>query len=554
MTMQKVRLTLVLGFALALILTLFVDIAILVVPVYDMQLYDRVLMSRSMDTVLVLSLACAVGLLFYGIFEYLRSAAFLAIADTVAQRLNGPALEEGIRRAAGGDKRVGPQLARDVHEIQSFLASGAVAPPLDALCAPLFMIVLFILHPAFGFLAVAGIAGLVLAGLASETLLHPILHRAQEKRRSADHALSRGLSETELTEGLGMLPAIARRWCGRYGDSVVALGHAATTAELIAGSARLFRFVLQAGVMVIGAVLVIRGQTTPGSLMGANLLLSKTLGPFDHLIGSCRSWLLAREAWRRITMLLPTGTLALVEAPAMGSDELQTEVAADLGLLVCGADLLSAGGKFLLQDIDLTIAPGTLAVVKGLNGSGKTTLLRLLAGVERPTHGVVTLDGVPVRGGSTIGYLPQSVSLLDASIAANIGRLQENLSGVIEAARRSGVHEQIGRMASGYETALSGDGANLSGGMRQRVGLARALFGTPRLLLLDEPDASLDGEGSDALIRAIRRCCAAGAIAVVISHRPALLEAADLVIEMCDGRAIASPLPAATSISQLETA
>ena len=545
MTTQRVRRTLILGFLLALGLTLFIDLTILVVPIYDMQLYDRVLMSHNMDTVLVLSLACGIGLLFYGAFDYLRSAAFLAIADTVALRLNGPVLEAGIRRAAGGDKRVGPQLARDVHEIQSFLASGAVAPPLDALCAPMFVAVLFILHPAFGYLAVAGIAGLILAGLSSELLLHPILHRAQERRRSADHVLSRSVSDIELTDGLGMLPAIARRWCIRYADAVSALSHAATAAELITGLARLFRFVLQAGVMMLGAVLVIHGQTTPGSLMGANLLMSKTLGPFDHLVGSCRNWLLARDAWRRITTLLPA---------AADAQPASIDVGAEPGLVVRGAELRSASGKCLLQEIDLHIAPGTLAVVTGRNGSGKTTLLRLLAGVAVPSLGSVLLDGIPVRGGPAIGYLPQSVSLLDASIGANIGRLQDDLAGVIAAARHTGVHEQIGRMSGGYETALSGDGGNLSGGMRQRVGLARALFGTPRLLLLDEPDASLDGEGSDALVRAIRRCCAAGAIAVVISHRPALLQAADLVIEMCAGRVAASPELAQTPASQLETA
>lgn len=545
MMTQKIRRTLGLGFALALGLTLFIDVAILVVPIYDMQLYDRVLMSHNMDTVLVLSLACAIGLIFYGAFEYLRSAAFLAIADTVALRLNGPALDEGIRRAAGGDKRVGPQLARDIHKIQSFLASGAVAPPLDALCTPMFLAVLFILHPAFGYLAVAGIAALILVGLASETVLHPSLHRAQERRQAADHALSRSLSQTDLTEGLGMLPAIARRWCVRYADAVSVLSHAATASEFITGLGRLIRLVLQAGVVALGAVLVIHGQTTPGSLMGANLLMSKALGPFDHLIGSCRSWLLARDAWRRIAILLPA------EAdphPASCEED------AGPGLVVRGAELLSASGKPLLQDIDLTIAPGTFAVVSGRNGSGKTTLLRLLAGVAVPSRGSVLLDGIRLCGGLAIGYLPQSVGLLDGSIAGNIGRLQDDVVGIIAAARLAGVHEQIGRMASGYETALSGDGNNLSGGMRQRVGLARALFGTPRLLLLDEPDASLDGEGSDALVRAIRRCCAGGAIAVVISHRPALMQAADLVLELCDGRVAASPVPNQIPAAQLETA
>ncbi len=545
MTLHRVRRTLLGGCALALALTLLIDATVLVVPVYDMQLYDRVLMSHNMDTVLGLSLACAIGLMFYGVFEYLRSAAFLAIADTVAERLNGPALEEGIRRAAGGDKRAGPQLARDVHEIQTFLGSGAIAPPLDALCAPLFIAVLFILHPAFGFLAVAGIAALILTGLASETLLHPALRRAQERRRAADHALSRSLAQAELTEGLGMLPAIARRWCARYTDAVLHVRQAATLGELITGLARLIRFVLQAAVMALGAVLIIRGQTTPGSLMGANLLMSKALGPFDQLVASCRSWLLAHDAWQRITALLPT--TAEPRAPSIDDG-------AAAGLVVRDADVQSESGKPLLQDINLHIAPGTLAVVTGRNGSGKTTLLRLLAGVATPVCGSVLLDGVCLRGGSGVGYLPQSVSLMDASIASNIGRMQDDLAGVITAARCAGVHEQIGRMASGYETALSSDGVNLSGGMRQRVGLARALFGAPRLLLLDEPDASLDGEGADALIRAIRQCCAQGAIAVVISHRPAMVQAADVLIEMCDGRVSLSPTLAQTSAIQLEMA
>jgi ATP-binding cassette subfamily C protein len=542
---HKLRGTLLAGFGLAFGLTLFIDVAVLVVPIYDMQLYDRVLMSHNMDTVVMLSLACAVGLLFYGVLEYLRSAAFLAIADTVALRLNGPALEEGIRRAAAGDKRVGPQLARDVHEIQSFLGSGAVAPPLDAICAPMFIAVLFILHPAFGFLAIAGVAALVLTGLVSESLVHPVLHRAQERRQSADHSLSRSLSEAELTEGLGMLPAIARRWCSRYADAVLSLSQAATAAQVTAGLARLLRLIVQASVMALGAILIIRGETTPGSLMGANLLLNKALAPFDHLIESCRSWLLARDAWRRITLLLP----ADAEPTQAAADDVEP------GLLVRGAELRAPKGDILLQDIDLRIAPGTLAVVTGPNGGGKTTLLRMLAGVAAPSSGAVLLDGAPVRGGPHIGYLPQSVSLLDGSIARNIGRLQDDLGGVIEAARRTGVHEPIGRMARGYDTALSGDGSALSGGMRQRVGLARALFGAPRLLLLDEPDASLDGEGSDALLRAVRECCEAGAIAVVISHRPALRQAADLVIEIRDGRvvaAVAPPTPLAAA--RLETA
>ena len=288
------------GLALALALTVFVDAAILVIPIYDMQLYDRVLMSRNYDTLTMLSLACAVGLLFYGVIDFLRSACFLAIAQDVGTRLEGPALEEGIRRAAQGDRSAGPQLARDVEEVRSLLGSGKVATPLDAICAPLFIVVLFMLHPAFGYLATGGVAGLILANVVAEWLVGPTLNEAQAGRRSADHALSRSIAETDLTEGLGMLPAIAGRWCDRYAASVVRLGLVASKAEAVATFSRLFRLLLQAAVMTVGAILIVQGQTTPGSLMGANMLLSKCIGPFDHLVESCRSWQKARDSWRRL--------------------------------------------------------------------------------------------------------------------------------------------------------------------------------------------------------------------------------------------------------------
>jgi ATP-binding cassette subfamily C protein len=543
---QSIRRTLAIGLGLGLILTLFVDVAVLVVPIYDMQLYDRVLMSRNMDTLTMLSVACVVGLFFYGLLDFLRSACFAALSSLVARRLHGPALETGIRRAANGDKRIGPQLARDVGELQSFLASGSVAVPLDALCAPIFVLLLFILHPAFGWLAVAGIAGLIFAGTATELFVHPVLHRAHDRRRLADHRLARSLADVELTDGQGMLPAIARRWRGRYGRALLELCRAGTRAQLAGGFARSLRLALQAAVMAVGAILIVRGDTTPGSMMGANLMLNKCLGPFDHLVESCRSWLLARDAWQRIAMLLP----AVVEVdhePAPNGDE--------AGLVVREASLSLPSGKALLHELDFCLPSGTFALVVGPNGSGKTTLLRMLAGVIEPTEGEVRLGGKPVTGGPEIGYLPQSVGLMDTSIAHNIGRLAPDLDRVFEVARRVGMHDRIGRLPRGYETQLGGDGASLSGGMRQRVGLARALYCSPRLIILDEPDASLDSEGADALLRAIRSCCNEGAIVVATSHRPALRDAADTVLEMRDGRIVEPKAPnKPVRTRQLETA
>jgi ATP-binding cassette subfamily C protein len=517
------------GLALALVLTVFVDAAILVVPIYDMQLYDRVLLSRNLDTLTMLSIACGVGLLFYGAIDFLRSACFLAIAQDVGAKLEGPALEQGIRGAAHGDRSVGPQLARDVEEVRSLLGSGKVATPLDALCAPLFIAVLFLVHPAFGFLGIAGIAGLILANVVAEWLVGPKQHAAEARRGAANHALSRSIAETDLTEGLGMLPAIAGRWCGRYAAAIRLLATAASRAQAVATFSRLFRLLLQALVMAVGAVLIVQGQTTPGSLMGANILLNKCLGPFDHLVESCRSWQKARDAWRRLCRLRPTASPA--ERPA-GADR-------QLGLVVTEIGFRTPDGRSVLEDVSFRLEPGTFALLTGPNGGGKTTLMRLLAGVAAPGAGSVLLDGQPVHDSRQIGYLPQSVSLLDGSIAENVSRFEPNLGAVVEAARRSRVHDPVGRMTRGYHTVLSNNGSPLSGGMRQRIGLARAIYGSPRLLLLDEPDANLDGEGAASLLAAIHQCCDEGTIALVISHRRAMLEAADAVIELNAGRTAA---------------
>ena len=527
MVRKRIRRTLAGGLGLAMALTVFLDLAMMVAPIYDMQLYDRVLQSRNMDTLAVLSVACAAGLLLYAVLEYLRSACLVAIGEAVGRHLNGAVLEEGVRRAAAGDQRAGPELVRDLNELQGFLASGAVAVPLDALCAPLFLAVLFMLHPAYGFLAIAGVAALILAGLLAEWLVRPALLAAQERRVAAGQVLSRSLADPELTEGLGMLPAIGRHWAARHGRALVGLGRANGRAQGVAGLSRLLRLVLQAGVLVLGALLALAGAATPGTLMGANLLTGKLLGPFDHLVGSWRHWALAHAAWRRIDRLMSAESVPLPSAPA---------AEAWPGLLVQDAAMRAADGPMLLHGIDLRIPPGTLVAVTGPNGAGKTSLLRLLAGLAAPDAGAVLLDGEPVHGGAGVGFLPQSVSLLDGSVGENIGRFRDHgLDDAVTAARRAEVHDLIGRMGRGYETALARNGAALSGGMRQRVGLARALCGSPRLLVLDEPDASLDADGAAALLRALRACCEEGAIAVVTSHRPALREAADRVVTLRDG-------------------
>jgi ATP-binding cassette subfamily C protein len=539
------------GVGLALALTVFLDIAILVVPVYDMQLYDRVLQSQNMDTLAMLSVACVTGLLLYGALDYLRGACFVAIGESVGRHLNGVVMRESVRRAASGEPRGGPELVRDLNVLQGFLASGAVAVPLDALCAPMFLAVLFMLHPMFGFLGVVGISLLTLTGIAADAVVRPALLTAQERRTQAEQALARNLSDPELTDGLGMLPAIIQVWAEHYGKAQAQMNSASVVSSCLGGFSRVVRIGLQAAGMTLGALLVLPGATTPGALMGANLLLNKTPAPFDHLVSSWRHWVLAYAAWCRIGQMLAEDTAAAPVAPMADPGP---------GLLVQSVSVRTASGLVLLNAIDLAIAPGTLVAVTGPNGAGKTTLLRLLAGLMQPTEGHVLLRGQPVFEGLGTGFVPQSVSLLTGSVAENIGQFRdEPLDRAIAAARRAEVHDIIGRMPRGYDTLLSGNGAPLSGGMRQRVALARALHGSPDLLVLDEPDANLDAQGSDALLRALQARRDEGAIVIVTSHRTMLQQAADRVVTLRDGmltdpKTVESPAPVVATRPHLATA
>jgi ATP-binding cassette subfamily C protein len=502
-----------------------------VVPVYDMQLYDRVLLSRNMSTVAMLSVACGVGLLIYGILDYLRSATLVAISDNVGRALSVPVLEAAVRRGMEGDSSAGAEALRDLNEIRSFLSSGVVATPLDALCAPMLLTVMFMLHPAFGWLGVIGISLLTIMGIVNDMLVRPAITAAMEQRSRVGNQLSAGLSEPDLIDGLGMFAALARRWATRYAEASERMRNANERSQRIVDMSKICRLALQGGMVAMGATLIISRQASAGSLMGANLLLAKVLGPFDSLVSSWRRWIEAWAAWGRISTLLSDMDHA--------ADAGLETVAGETGLVLDGVGFrVAKTGRALLQDINLVLQPGTATALLGPNGAGKSTLMRLLVGVLPATQGAIRLDGVPVFSGDRgrIGYLPQGIHLLDGTISDNVSRFDEAATGaVIAAAHAANVHDIIGRLRQGYDTRITRAAASLSGGQRQRVALARALYGTPRLLVLDEPDASLDQQGEDALLHAIDAARASGAVIVVATHRPKLLSRMDYTLTLRDG-------------------
>ncbi|HYM33344.1 MAG TPA: type I secretion system permease/ATPase [Candidatus Cybelea sp.] len=522
------------GFLAATVITLFVNVSMLFVPLYDMILYDRVLQSRNMDTIATLTIGCMVGMALYGIVEFFRSSIFVVLADRMARRLNIPTLQAALGKSLAGGASASQQAMRDLNELRMFMSGIAAVVPLDALWTPALVAVLFLLHPAYGIYGL--ICAAVLLGLSALTdrSTRKDLIQANAAAAASVNDLSAALRNTELLAGLGMLPDVARRWMHRQSDVLNVLGRATWRNKLLGAIAKSARLGMQAGVMVIGVVLVMRYEASPGSMMGANLLVAKLLLPFEQLIGAWRQWTSAIAAWNRVRELLDGRVDAGRAAPAAVTGQLSVD-------RLCFT--AGEGGRKILDDVSFTIEPGEAVGVVGPSGSGKSTLARLIVGVLRPTSGAVCLGNVSTLEwdreafGQKVGYLPQSISMLDGNIVDNIARMRDaDPAAAVEAAERAGVHELIGRLPDGYMTRIGSSEYNLSGGQTQRVALARALYGRPRLLILDEPNANLDHDGEQALLRAIEEAKRDGAAILLITHRPAALAAMDRVVVLKTGR------------------
>jgi ATP-binding cassette subfamily C protein len=536
--LKRLRRELALGFACAGLVTFFVNLSLLFVPLYDMILYDRVLQSKNLDTVTLLTIGCCAGMALYGVLEFCRSTIFLVMAGRLARRLNVPALEAAVTRSLEGGTAEAAQATRDINELRLFVSGPAAAIPLDLLWTPVLLAVLFLLHPAYGAYGLCCAAVLFLLSLLGDLSTRRDLLEVNAATTRQLNELAAALRHAELVEGMGLLPEIARRWHGRQAPTLARLGRAARRNKGFAAGAKAARLLMQGGIIALGSILVLHNDASPGSMMGANLLVAKLLLPFDLLVSGWRQWMSASAAWSRVRDLLHAARRRATQAT-------QALPAAAFGRLVFdGVGYAPTGSEHaILADISFAIEPGEIVALVGPSGAGKSTLARLAAGILTPTAGTIALGEVaPAQWGReefgrAVGYLPQSIGLLDGTILDNIRRMQDDDSAAaLEAASRAGIHALIGRLPEGYATWVGGAGYALSGGQQQRLALARALYGNPKLLILDEPNANLDHEGEAALLAALGEAKRAGAAALVITHRPALLAVVDRVLAVKRGR------------------
>ncbi|MCP5141655.1 MAG: type I secretion system permease/ATPase [Gammaproteobacteria bacterium] len=517
--------------------SLTVNLLAIAVPLYMLQLYDRVLAARSIETLVMLTLITALALITMGLLDFSRGRVMQRLGVGLDRALGERILAASICQANGRGGRDADAL-RDLTVLRQFVANGALTL-FDTPWVPLYLFLIFMLHPLLGGVATLGAVVLIALAMIGEWLTTKALNHATRESLIAQRFADQAVREAGLMSALGMLGNVLRRWRRQADAALGEQARAVDRAAWIAPGTRVVRQFLQVMALGVGAWLVMSHEITAGVMIAGSILLARGLQPIEAAIGQWRHFGETRDAWRRLN--------ALLEAhPEPGR---RMPLPTPLGALQADRLVFAPGngGSPIIKGVSFDLNAGESLAIIGPSGAGKSTLAALLAGALPATAGAVRLDQAELNAanlaelGPRIGWLPQQIELFPATVKDNIARLADAddpsvAESVLHAARRAGVHDMILRLPQGYETLIGPGGVQLSGGQRQRIGLARALFGEPRLVVLDEPNAALDGNGEQRLIETLHALQSRGVTTVIVAHKPALIAHVDRVIAMHDGR------------------
>lgn len=513
-----------------------INILMLTGSIYMLQVYDRVIPSRSIPTLVSLSLIVIAIYAVQGVFDWLRQRILTRIGAALDAALWEPVNAAILRSPLKSSRGSGVQLAHDLDSVRGFLSGLGPTTLFDLPWMPLYLAGCFLLHPYLGWTLVGGAILLFSIALLTEILTRAPTREASRNAAIRNIQLESGRRNAEVVAALGMEKRMISRIGTANAGQIAAQQSNSDIAGALGSLSKSLRFMLQSALLGIGAWLVIEGQATSGVMIASSIMGSRALAPVELAISVWRPFIAARQAWQRLRSALATSD----EAPSAVIPERARHI-----LTVDQTFIAPPGAtKAVVQNVSFELKAGQAVGIIGPSASGKSTLARALVGVWPTARGEIRLDGATldqwpaeVRG-SLIGYLPQDVELFDGTVAENIARFDPDMDGsaVIAAAKAAGAYDMILNLPKGFEMGIGEDGAALSGGQRQRVALARALYRDPFLVVLDEPNASLDAEGDAALTRAINGVRERGGIAVIVAHRPAALAGVDLVMTLANGQ------------------
>jgi ATP-binding cassette subfamily B protein len=515
--------------------SLCMNIMLLALPIYSLQVLDRVMSSHSMSTLFWLTFVIVGLLIFYGLFNAIKTAILNKIGEWMELNVAPELLSNAVTRSSLALFTSGSQYYRDLGAVKSFVTGGGISTLFDAPWAIIFLLVVYLINPVLGFVTLFGCFALLGLALLTELTTKKPLDLSSKSSIRVNTIAETATRNAEMIEAMGMMRNIIDDWKQHNQRSLDLQAIAANRSNVLYSTSRVFRMVMQVAITGFGAWLALDNQMTMGGMIASSILAARALAPFESAIGVWKSWVVARESYHRLDKSFShISTLrGSIDLPAprgvVSVDQLMYRPA--------------TSDKPIIKGIGFEIKPGESVGIIGPSAAGKSTLAKLLIGILPPSHGTVRLDGADIfkwnreHLGKHVGYMPQDVELFSGTIKDNIARMDKTapIEKVIEAARKAHVHDMILQLPRGYETEYSFGNINLSPGQRQRIGMAIALYGNPRYIVLDEPNANLDGDGERALVQTMQYIKSQGITLVVVAHRPSIVGFVDKILAMRGG-------------------
>jgi len=512
--------------------SMFINLLQLTFPIYMLQIYDRVLSSYSMPTLFAITVAAVISLIVMALLEFTRSRLLVRCGVAIDQALSGDVLDSVLKQAALVGTTPNQATLRDVNTLRNFFAGNAIFSLFDIPWTPLFLTVIYYLHPLLGLVATAGAVLLFVFAIINEKITHKPLEAANMTNGFSMKFVESARRNAQSVRSMGMVNGVTERWQG-FNDTVTKLQtQSSRQAGLMQSLSGWLRQSMQVFIYGVGAWLTLTGDATAGCMIASSIIMGKALAPVQNSIGTWKMMVEARSAWKRLDTLFSQPVSAATMSLPDPTGQISVEHVS-----------FAIEKTTILRDINFALQSGESLGLIGPSGAGKTTLCRLLLGLWPAGAGRVRLDGADIFTwdqeilGPHLGYLPQDVELFSASVAENIARLNSvDSEQVIAAAKQAGAHEIILDFPQGYDTRVGEGGVILSGGQRQRIGLARALYGNPKIVILDEPNSNLDEDGELALISSWPKLKQQGTTLIVVTHKASLLANVDKVLMLQNGQ------------------